>query len=185
MRSAGDSTAPPRGGRLRSVAATALGAVRAVVNVAVVVLLVMMVALILAQILGRYVFNFSIAWSEEVATFAQIWLVMLGAGVAMRRRQHVGIDMLVVRLPFAVQRVAKTASLLLAVWFLLVVVVGSFGMLGIGLILKSPALQVPMVLPYAALPIGMSYVLLELAIATLPEIRDPALARAAAAEAPE
>lgn len=135
-----------------------------------VLLLAAMVGLIFAQILGRYGFNFSIAWSEESATFAQVWLVMLGAGIAMRRRQHVGIDMLVARFPAPVARVAQAASFALVVWFLAVVILGSFGLIGIGLIVKSPALQVPMALAYVALPTGMSYFLLEFALATLPPI---------------
>jgi len=146
---------------------------RTLVNVTVITLLSAMICLILVQILGRYVFNFSIAWSEEVATFVQVWLVMLGAGVAMRRRQHVGIDILIVRCPTKVQLMAKTASLLLIVWFLYIVLSGSFGMIGIGLIYKSPALQIPMAVPYFALPIGMLYFVLELVIATLPEILAP------------
>ena len=150
--------------------------VRSVVNVVVIALLSAMIFLILAQILGRYVLNFSIAWSEEAATFAQVWLVMLGAGVAMRNRQHIGIDMLIVRCPANVQRIAKTASMLLIIWFLFVVVSGSFALIGIGLIIKSPALQIPMAVPYFALPAGMIYFLLEMAIVTLPEIRNPIVA---------
>lgn len=150
-----------------------LGWLRTLVNVIVITLLCVMIGLILIQILGRYVFNFSIAWSEETATFAQVWLVMLGAGVAMRNRQHVGIDMLIVLCPTSVQRVAKATSVLLIVWFLFVVISGSFALITIGLILKSPALQVPMAIPYLALPVGMIYFLLEMAIATLPEIRNP------------
>lgn len=173
------------GARLLALAQRLLWLLRRGVDVVLITLLCAMILLILAQILGRYVFNYSIAWSEEIATFAQVWLVMLGAGFAMRRRQHVGIDMLIVKFPANVQRVAKTISFLLILWFLLVIILGSFGLIGIGLMLKSPALQIPMAIPYFALPIGMSYFLLEFAIATLPEIRDPALAGNVAARLPE
>ncbi|WP_086054395.1 TRAP transporter small permease [Pseudoruegeria sp. SK021] len=135
-----------------------------------VLLITLMMALIFAQILGRYVFNFSIAWSEEMATFAQVWLVMLGAGIAMRRGQHVGIDMMILYFPMWAQRLVKVAAFALVVWFLGVVIVGSTGLIAIGYIVKSTALQVPMAAVYYALPIGMSYFLLEFAIATLPQI---------------
>jgi C4-dicarboxylate transporter DctQ subunit len=120
-----------------------------------------------------------------VATFAQVWLVMVGAGVAMRRRQHVGIDIVIGYFPANVQRVAKATSFLLILWFLGVIIFGSFSLVAIGLILKSPALQIPMAVPYFALPIGMAYFLLEFAIATLPEIRDPAAAATVATGEPE
>jgi TRAP-type C4-dicarboxylate transport system permease small subunit len=71
--------------------------------------------------------------------------------------------------------VVKSASALLVVWFLLVVIVASFTMISFGMIVSSPALQLPMAVPYSALPVGLSYFLLEFAIAIIPEIRDPAL----------
>lgn len=156
-----------------SGAAAVLRILRRIVDIVAILLLLGMVSLIFIQILGRYAFNFSISWSEECATFAQIWLVMLGAGIAMRNRHHVGIDLLVVRCPLNVQRVVKAAGFLLSAWFLVVVIVGSFSLLALGMIVKSPALQLPLAVPYSALPVGMGYFLLEFAIATLPEIHDP------------
>ena len=148
--------------------------IRRIVDVVLIILLCSIVSLIMFQILGRYVFNYSISWSEEAATFCQIWLVMLGSGLAMRNRNHIGIDLLVTRLPLRVQQVAKTASFLLGVWFLLVVITSSMSLLAIGLIVKSAGLGLPLVVPYVALPVGMSYLLLEFAIATIPDIRGDA-----------
>jgi len=161
----------------------ALDWLRRIVDGVLVILLCSMVGLIMFQILGRYVFNYSISWSEEAANFALVWMTMLGAGLAMRTRSHVGIDILVTRTPRRVQQVAKSASFLLGAWFLIVVIVGSFGLISLGMIVKSTALQIPMAIPYLALPVGMSYFLLEFAIATLPEIRDPGRARLSAAGA--
>jgi TRAP-type C4-dicarboxylate transport system permease small subunit len=162
--------------RLLDLAQRSLAALRYAVNGVAIILLCAMIVLILLQILGRYVFNYSISWSEEAAIFVQVWLVMLGTGIAMRNRNHVGIDILITRCPPMVQRLAKTASFLLGAWFLLVVITGSFSLIAVGLIVKSTALQIPLAIPYAALPVGVSYFLLEFALATLPEIRDPSRA---------
>ncbi|MEO4001830.1 TRAP transporter small permease [Mesorhizobium sp. CAU 1732] len=153
--------------------ALSLTALRRVVDAAAIFLLGAMTVLVLSQVLGRYVFNYAISWSEESATFAQVWLVMLGAGIAMRNRQHVGIDVVISRCPVALQRIVKAGGFALAAWFLVVVIIGSMSMLTIGMMVKSPALQLPLAIPYMALPIGMAYFLLELAIATLPEVFDP------------
>ena len=144
---------------------------RRIVDVVSILLLLAMTGLILFQILGRYVFNYSISWSEEAAIFSQVWLVMLGSGIAMRNRNHVGVDVLIAICPRAVQRIAKAASFLLGVWLLIVIIIGSFSLIAIGLIVKSAALQIPLAIPYIALPVGMSYFLLEFGLATLPEIR--------------
>ena len=165
--------------RVTETARLVLRFVRMVVDVVLVALLTAMIGLIMFQILGRYVFNYSISWSEEAAIFVQIWIVMLGAGLAMRNRHHIGIDLVVSRLPPLLRSLLKSTSFLLSVWFLLVLVVGSFGLISLGLIIKSTALQLPMAIPYAALPIGMSYLLLEFALATLPELAPRGAKRAA------
>ncbi|WMS41540.1 TRAP transporter small permease [Acuticoccus sp. MNP-M23] len=163
----------PREPVLLKAARIGLTVLRRLIDVIAIVLFSYMTVAIAAQIAGRYVFNFSIAWTEETATFAQIWLVLLGAGIAMRNRQHVGIDILVSRCPPMVQRLAQGTAFLLGTWLLLVIIVSSFGMLSIGMIVKSPALRLPLAIPYAALPVGVSYFLLEFAIATLPTLIDP------------
>ena len=164
----------PHAGRaatVRTVLCFLLRGLRRIVNAVAILLLVAMTGLILFQILGRYVFNYSISWSEEAAIFAQVWLVMLGSGIAMRNRNHVGVDVLIIRCPPAVQRVARAASFLLGVWLLVVIIVGSFSLIAIGLIVKSAAMQIPLAIPYVAMPVGLSYFLLEFGLATLPEIR--------------
>jgi TRAP-type C4-dicarboxylate transport system permease small subunit len=161
----------------------ALTGLRAVVDGGAILLFVYMVGAIFTQVIGRYVFNFSIAGAEETATFAQIWLVLLGAGIAMRRNQHVGIDVLIVRCPPLVQRLVLIVSTGLGLWFLWVLFSGSFRLIEVGTIMRSPAMQWPMSIPYLALPLGAAYFALELALAMAPRIlgrerpaADPALA---------
>ncbi|PTV95916.1 C4-dicarboxylate transporter DctQ subunit [Rhodobacter aestuarii] len=161
----------------------ALVVLRRVVDVIALLLIAYMACAILAQIIGRYFFNYSIAWSEETATFAQVWLTLLGAGIAMRFNQHVAVDFLLLRASRPIQRLCNGAGFLLGIWFLGVVVTGSLSLLAIGFIVKSPALQIPMAVPYMALPVGFSYFLLEFAVATLPRVVHPARVRAEIAEA--
>lgn len=166
--------------RLAAYAGMALTGLRRLVDALAIGLLAAMIVLIALQILGRYVFNYSISWTEETAIFAQIWLVMLGAGIAMRHRNHVGVDVLITHCPPLLQRIAKAGSFLLGAWLLLVIIVGSFSLIAIGMVVKSAALQIPLAIPFSALPVGMSYFLLEFAIATWPEVRHPSSATAPA-----
>lgn len=158
-----------------------LTALRRCVDVMAGLLFIYMSLAIMAQILGRYVFSYSIAGTEETAVFAQVWLVLLGAGIAMRNRQHVGVDVLIRRTPERVQQLARLVSFALGMWFLWVVLIGSFSLLTIGMMVQSAALRLPMTIPYAALPVGMVYFMIEFAIASLPDILRPSQARASAA----
>ena len=55
--------------------------------------------LVIMNVFTRYVLNFVIAWSEEVATSCFVYTVFIGAAWCLRTRQHVGVDLLVDRLP--------------------------------------------------------------------------------------
>lgn len=68
---------------------------RLIAKTGIVITLSYMVIAILLQILGRYLPNdMDISWTEESARFAQLWMVFFGAGVAMQRNLHVGVDVL-------------------------------------------------------------------------------------------
>ncbi|KMK64786.1 TRAP transporter small permease [Puniceibacterium sp. IMCC21224] len=169
-------TSAPRTWRDNKVIRTltfGLWGLRRLVDGAALLLLGYMALAILVQITGRYVFNYSIAWSEETATFAQVWLTLLGAGIAMRYNQHVGVDFLIRKAPLPVQQLCSAASFALGAWFLSVVVIGSLSLVAIGFMVKSPALRIPMAVPYMALPVGFSYFLLEFALSGLPRILRP------------
>lgn len=62
-------------------------------------LLVAMVVLVFGNVVLRYGFNTGIIVSEELSRFLFIWLVFLGAVVALRDSAHLGMDTLVSRFP--------------------------------------------------------------------------------------
>ena len=138
-----------------------LAGLRALIAVSVIVLFAYMTVAVLAQIIGRYVFNFSIDWAVESATFAQIWMVLLGAGYAMRRGLHVSVDILVTKLPTGVVRCLNLVITGLCLWFMGVVFEGSLGLIRVGALQTSSALQLPMNYPYLAIPVAMAYLALE------------------------
>ena len=138
-----------------------LAILRRCVDVVLILLAAYMVGAVLMQVLGRYVFNYSITAAVETATFAQIWMVLLGAGYAMRQRMHVNIDVLIQLLPAPVARMLLVPVAALCLWFLWVVFIGGVRLLDLGAIQRSPALQIPMTIPYLALPISAAYFALE------------------------
>lgn len=67
------------------------------------VLMVLCLAVMLVMVFGNVVlrlfFNTGIDLSEEIPRFAFVWLTFLGAIVGMRRRAHLGVDIVVQLLP--------------------------------------------------------------------------------------
>ena len=137
---------------LRFVAATIVVACFAYMTIAV-----------LAQVFGRYLFNYSISWTEETAKFAQIWVVFIGAGIAMRRGWHVAVDALPSMLPLGPARAVSVVVALGCIGFLGVVVFGSLPLIELGWMFElSPVLQVPMWIIYLCIPLGAFYFAFEI-----------------------
>jgi C4-dicarboxylate transporter DctQ subunit len=134
-----------------------LQAVRTVAAVWVVTCFVVMAVAVWVQVGGRYFFNYSIASSIEVATIAQIWIVLVGAGIAARQDLHARIDALVNLFPLPIRRLLTGAASLLGLIFLLSIVVGAVPMLRQGQFQTTPSLGLPMWIPYLGLIVGPLY----------------------------
>ena len=128
---------------------------------------------VLVQVIGRYVFNYSIDWAAETATFAQIWMILLAAGLAMRRNLHVSVDALTNILPVPILRFLTVVIAIPCLWFLWQAIAGSLTLIDVGQIQTSPVLQIPMWIPYLALPIGLAYFGLELVLSLILKWKDP------------
>jgi TRAP-type transport system small permease protein len=63
------------------------------------VLFIAMVLIVFFNVIGRYYLNTSLDWSEEVARFMLVWLVFLGSVLAYEKDEHLGLDILVKKLP--------------------------------------------------------------------------------------
>src|SRR5512135_2896847 len=61
--------------------------------------LAIMVVLVFGNVVLRYAFNSGITVSEELSRWLFVWLVFVGAVVALRDHAHLGMDSVVSRLP--------------------------------------------------------------------------------------
>lgn len=81
----------------------ALERLDAVSKVAVIAAMAGMAGLVIAQVVSRYALAHSIDWAEEVARLAFVWAMFLAIPHGIRSGIHVGIDVVVIRLPEAWQ----------------------------------------------------------------------------------
>jgi tripartite ATP-independent transporter DctM subunit len=74
------------------VAGSLTGIEETLSNVAASLLLVAMTAVVFLQVTSRYVFVSPLAWTEEVARLAFIWMTPLGAYLAVKADAHIAIE---------------------------------------------------------------------------------------------
>ena len=63
------------------------------------IFLVLMSLCTVGNVIARYVFNSPIAWAEEFARYAFVWVVFLGAVACTKQKRHIIIDAVVAALP--------------------------------------------------------------------------------------
>ncbi len=149
-----------------SAAARLLAVLRVAVAGLVIVFFTYMLIAVLVQVLGRY-FVFSIDWAAETATLAQVWMVFLAAGMAMREQLHVRVDALVNLLPPWLIRVLAAVVALCCLAFISLAVRGSLALVEVGTIQTSPVLGLPMWIAFLSVPVGLSYFAVELVVALI------------------
>jgi TRAP-type C4-dicarboxylate transport system permease small subunit len=72
---------------------------------------------IFLQVIFRYIINFPLAWSEELARFLFIWMTFVGGYVAARRGQHIGVELVQNMLPTIAKKTLQLLSNLISTAF--------------------------------------------------------------------
>lgn len=110
----------------------------------------LMVVLIFGNVVLRYAFNSGITASEELSRYLFVWLVFLGAIVAMKEHAHLGVDTLVRHLPPWGKRACLVASNLLMLACCVILFLGSWSQTRINLDNLAPVTGLPVAWLYGA-----------------------------------
>jgi TRAP-type C4-dicarboxylate transport system permease small subunit len=117
-------------------------------------ILVGIVVVTFIQVLFRYVFRLSLAWSEELARYLFLWLAALASAYAFKTRAHFALRFLVNRLGKKIQNMMGSLVSLIVVLFLVIfiwkAVVFTFSMAN----QVAPSTQMSMAIPYSSAVVG-------------------------------
>jgi TRAP-type C4-dicarboxylate transport system permease small subunit len=80
-----------------------LAALDAAVAWVLCIAMAVMVAVVGAQVALRYGFNSSIDWADEIARLSFVWSIFLAIALGIKTGSHIGIEVLVARLPAALR----------------------------------------------------------------------------------
>ena len=85
-----------------------------------------MTVITFAQVIARYVFNYSFVWALELTTWLFAWMIFLGIPYGVRVGAHIGVDALVKMLGPRAARLAGAAAALLCVAYSAILLAGSW-----------------------------------------------------------
>lgn len=90
------------------------------------ILLGIMVLITFANVIARYAFNSNILWAVEVSVFLFAWMVLLGASYGVKKKFHIGVDILVNYVPVRVRKMLTLVALAACLVFCVLMVKGAF-----------------------------------------------------------
>lgn len=126
-----------------------------------------MTVLVFLQVLFRYVLNSPLDWSEELSSFAFVWMALLGASIGLRGNLHPRLDIFFDRFPHGLQKIVMVL-INLSIIFMLVVLF-YFGLqLTISMRMqRTAALGYSVSFVYLVLPISALIMLVHVSVQTM------------------
>jgi len=128
------------------------------------VLLGVATILVFAQVVARYVFNAGITWAPELVQHLFLWTVMIGASYGFKHGVHLGVDVLMKKLPEKPRRIMALVAVVISLGFTLYMAYLSFFYVrdAYKMELITVDLQVPQWIPNLALPFGFTLISIRL-----------------------
>lgn len=121
-------------------------------------LLAAMTLVTFAQVIARYVFNYSFVWALELTIYFFAALIFLGISYGVRVGAHIGVDALIKLLPARIAHRVNIVSAALCLLYACIVLAGGWiyveKMHTIGIMAQD--LPIAQWIPRAVLPIGFA-----------------------------
>src|SRR5205823_11526260 len=142
----------PAGSR-RHWAARISNALILLVEIPAALLVVAEIVVLLAGIIGRYVFQRPLVWSDELAGILFLWLAMLGSVIAFQRGEHMRMTAIVGMLAPGTRAFLDVVAIAASLAFLLLVIHPAYDFAVDEVYIRTPALDIVNSWRAAALPV--------------------------------
>lgn len=110
-------------------------------------------------VVSRFVFHQPLVWVDELASMCFLWLAMMGATVALLRREHMGLTALVLRFSPAKRLAARALVEAVIALFLILILPWAYEYALDEWAIETPALGLHNTYRAAAMPVGIGLML--------------------------
>jgi len=151
---------------MRDILRRGAEALMAALRLAAGAMLIASVGINFANIIGRYFFSVSLSWAEEAMLFLMIGCVFLGAGPVGWMGRHIRMDVVVSALPERARNAFELFSDLVTIATCVALAIFAWPVMTMlaELDQRSASANIPLVIPQAALPLGLLLMALLIAV---------------------
>lgn len=127
---------------------------------AIIAMVPVMTVIIFVQVVLRYVFQSPFSWAEELARYLLVWITCLGSAYAIRSGMHISISYLRGKLKGPAQTVVTAVIYIIMLGFFFYCIKEGAAFSLEQWSQRSTAMQIPMTIPYMAIPLGFAIMFL-------------------------
>jgi TRAP-type C4-dicarboxylate transport system permease small subunit len=130
----------------------------------VVISITIMSIIVFYATVQRYAVNSAPFWVEEISRYFMVWMALIGASIAFRYREHVGLTFFVDRIPAKIRRwIVAITDIASLIFFGFVIIFGAkFAYQAIPT--SSPVVDMSLAVPYAGVPVGCFFCFIQIFI---------------------
>ncbi|MBG9567095.1 TRAP transporter small permease [Brevibacillus agri] len=116
--------------------------------------------LTLYQVFARYILKSPLVWSEELVRYLMIWIVFLGAALALRKGLLISVEIVQQIVPKTARKIMEIITVIVNVILLIILTKYGFGIMENLANQTTGAMDIPVAWTYAAIPVGSIIALL-------------------------
>ena len=113
------------------------------------------IGILFSGVVGRYVFNSPLVWSDELASILFLWLAMIGSVIALKRGEHMRMTALLSKMSDHKKVYFETLGVLACFFYLAIILKPAYHFALDELIVTTPSLEVSNLWRAAAIPSGI------------------------------
>jgi TRAP-type C4-dicarboxylate transport system permease small subunit len=113
-----------------------------------------LVVCVFGSVIYRYVLEMPVSGMDELASYSMIWFVFASGALALRHGVHIGVDLIVIRLPAMVRKGVEIFSYLFILSIMIILIIEGVSFVLARTYEVTPSLMLPTWLFYAAVPFG-------------------------------
>lgn len=122
-------------------------------NILLATMFLWMFLIVMLQVITRYIAFITLPWTEELTRLAFVYIIALGAPLAIKYDDYAKVDLLVELLPLKSRLLLELIVSILILLFALYMSYVSWDLIKLGTRLKSVYLRIPMYFAYFSIPL--------------------------------
>jgi TRAP-type C4-dicarboxylate transport system permease small subunit len=135
------------------------------------VLMATMVLVIWFGVTERYFLEWGVTWTEEFSRYIMIWVALLAVSCGAYRREHIGLNFLMQRLPPHLRPKLRFGLDLLGFSFFLFLTIYGIGMTMGGTHQYATIFGMNMVVPFASVPVSAGLTATQIIVTMLRDLK--------------